>query len=136
MAHDTVAGQIAIGRLVLEIGEARGAALREAMRAERAYPRARPAPVLVRPRLIRGLLDRKTELAAAISALDAGMLVEVSGEPGIGKTAFLRHLAHHPRASAFADGIVYLSGREDSSMDLLRQIFEAFYESDTLFHPA
>lgn len=78
---------------------------------------------------MRGLLDRR-ELAAALSALDAGLPVEVTGEPGIGKTAFLRQLAHHPRATAFADGIVYLSARHLPSLDLLQLIFEAFYEWD------
>jgi hypothetical protein len=133
--HDTVTGQIIVGRLVLETGEPRGAALREAMRAERAHPRPRPVPTLIRPRLVRGLLDRRTEVAAALSALDAGMLIEISGPPGIGKTALLRHLAHHPRASAFADGILYLSAHDDSPLDLLHRIFGAFYESDTPCQP-
>ena len=135
MSSETVVGRIAVGRLLLEIGEPHGAALREAMRAERAHLHARPAPILLRPRLLRGLIDRRIEVAAAISAIDAGMLVEVSGEPGIGKTALLRHLAHHPRASAFADGIVYLAARDDSSVDLLQRIFEAFYGSDTPCQP-
>ena len=135
MSSETVVGRIAVGRLLLEIGEPHGAALREAMRAERAHLHARPAPILLRPRLLRGLIDRRIEVAAAISAIDTGMLVEVSGEPGIGKTALLRHLAHHPRASAFADGIVYLAGRDDSSVDLLQRIFEAFYGSDTPCQP-
>ena len=136
MPHDdTVTGQIVIGRLVLETGEPRGAALREATRAERAHPRPKAVPILIRPRLVRGLLDRRTEVAAALSALDAGMLIEVSGPPGIGKTAFLRHLAHHPRASAFADGILYLSAHDDLPVDLLQRIFGAFYESDTPSQP-
>ena len=135
MSSETVVGRIAVGRLLLEIGEPHGAALREAMRAERAHLHARPAPILLRPRLLRGLIDRRIEVAAAISAIDTGMLVEVSGEPGIGKTALLRHLAHHPRASAFADGIVYLAARDDSSVDLLQRIFEAFYGSDTPCQP-
>ena len=80
---------------------------------------------------MRGLLDRR-ELAAALSALDAGLPVEVTGEPGIGKTAFLRQLAHHPRAATFADGIVYLSARHLPSLDLLQQLFEAFYEWDEI----
>lgn len=127
--------QIAIGPLVLQIGDAHGAAVREAMRAERAHPRPKPAPILMRPRLLRGLVDRRTELAAVLSALDAGMLVEVTGPPGIGKTALLRHLAHHDRASAFPDGVVYLSARDDSPIDLLQRIFDAFYESDTPAQP-
>jgi NB-ARC domain-containing protein len=135
MSSETVAGRIAVGRLLVEIGEPHGAVLREAMRGERAHLHARPAPIILRPRLLRGLVDRRTEVAAAISAIDSGMLVEVSGESGIGKTALLRHLAHHPRASTFADGIVYVPARNDSSIDLLQSIFEAFYDSDTLCLP-
>jgi hypothetical protein len=135
MSSETVVARIAVGRLLVEIGGPHGAALREAMRAERARLHPRPAPILLRPRLLRGLIDRRIEVAAAISAIDAGMLVEVSGEPGVGKTALLRHLAHHPRASAFADGIVYLPARDDSSIDLLQRIFEAFYDSDTPCQP-
>ena len=74
-------------------------------------------------------------MAAALSALDAGLAVEVSGEPGIGKTAVLRHLAHHPRAASFVDGIVYVSARHQSSDDLLQLLFEAFYESDEICKP-
>src|SRR4051794_39094812 len=68
-----ITGRIAIGRYVLQIGEAFGAVVREASRTERAHIRPRPTPVLLRPKLIRGLVDRRTELAAAFSALDAGL---------------------------------------------------------------
>jgi hypothetical protein len=129
-------GEIAIGRYVLQAGESSGAVLREARRAERAHFRPRPAPVMMRPRLLRGLVDRRTETEAALSALDAGLPVEVSGPPGIGKTALLRHLAHHPRTASFVDGIVYLSARQRTSIDLLQRIFEAFYEGDTICKPA
>src|SRR5215831_2815437 len=128
-------GEIAIGRFMLQAGEPAGAALREARQAERAHFRARPSPVMLRPRLPRGLVDRRTEMAAALSALDAGLPVEVSGAPGAGKTALLRHLAHHPRAASFADGVVYLSARHAASLDLLQDLFEAFYESDTICKP-
>jgi hypothetical protein len=70
-----------------------------------------------------------------LSALDAGVPVEISGGPGIGKTALLRHLAHHPRADAFVDGVLYVSARCRSSIDLLQRLFEAFYESDTTCKP-
>ena len=109
--------------------------IREALRAERTHIRPRPTPILLRPRLIRGLFDRQAELAAALSALDAGLPVEASGEPGIGKTAVLRHLAHHPRAASFVDGIVYVSARHQSSADLQQLLFEAFYESDEICKP-
>ena len=133
--YGAIAGRIAVGRYVLQIGEQSGAVVREASRTERAHFHPRPTPILLRPRLIRGLLDRRTELAAALSALDAGMPIEATGEPGIGKTAVLRHLAHHPRTASFVDGIVYLAARHQSSADLLQLIFEAFYESDEICKP-
>ena len=123
-------GQIAVGRYVLQIGEPCGASIREAPRAERAHLRPRATPILQRPRLIRGLLDRQAELTAALSALDAGLPIEVSGEPGIGKTAMLRHLAHQPRATAFVDGILYVPAQHQTASDLVQIIFEAFNESE------
>ncbi len=133
--HGGIIAHIAAGRYVLQIGDPCGAVIREALPAERAHIRPRPTPVLLRPRLIRGLVDRRLDLAAALSALDAGLLVEASGEPGIGKTAVLRHLAHHPRAASFPDGIVYLSARHQVSLDLQQLLFEAFYESDEFCKP-
>ncbi len=125
-----ITGQIAAGRYVLQIGEPYGASIREAPRAERAHLRPRATPILQRPRLIRGLLDRQAELTAALSALDAGLPIEVSGEPGIGKTAVLRHLAHQPRATAFVDGILYVPAQHQPADDLVQIIFEAFNESE------
>ena len=133
--QDAITAQVAVGRYVLQIGDPCGAVVREASRVERAHIRPRATPVLLRPRLIRGLVDRRMELAAALSALDAGLPVEASGEPGIGKTAVLRHLAHHPQAASFTDGIVYLPARHHSPADLLQLIFEAFYESDEIRKP-
>ena len=74
-------------------------------------------------------------MAAALSALDAGLPIELSGEPGIGKTAILRHLAHHARAASFVDGIAYVRARRQPFTDLLQLIFEAFYESDEISLP-
>jgi hypothetical protein len=128
--YGAISGQIAVGRYLLQVGERCGAVVHEASRAERAHIRPRPTPILLRPKLIRGLLDRRTELASALSALDASLPIEASGEPGIGKTAILRHLAYHSRANSFVDGIVYLTARNVSSDDLLQLLFEAFNESD------
>jgi hypothetical protein len=127
--------QIAIGRYVLQIGDPCGAVICEALRAEPSHFRPRPTPILRQPRSMRGLLDRQADLAAVFSALDAGLPVEVSGERGVGKTAVLCHLAHHPRAASFVDGIVYLSARHQTSLDLQQLLFEAFYESDPLCKP-
>jgi hypothetical protein len=130
-----IIAQIAVGRYVLQIGDPCGTVIREAPRVERAHMRPRATPILLRPRVIRGLVDRRTELAAALSALDAGLPVEVSGEPGVGKTAVLRHLAHQPRATPFVDGIVYLAARHQSSLDLQQLLFETFFESDGFCKP-
>jgi hypothetical protein len=125
-----ITGQLAVGRYVLHIGEPGGAVVRDASRTERAHIRPRPTPIHRRPKLIRGLLGRQAELAGALSALDAGLPVEASGEPGVGKTALLRHLAYHPRAASFADGVVYLSARHQSFDDVLQLLFEAFNDSE------
>ena len=130
-----VTARVAVGRFVLEIGDPSGAVVREASRTERVHYHPRPTPILVRPRLIRRLLDRRIEVAAALSALDAGLPIELSGEPGIGKTAILRHLAHHARAASFVDGIAYVRARRQPFTDLLQLIFEAFYESDDVSQP-
>ena len=130
-----ITGRVAVGRFVLQIGDPSGAVVREAARTERVHIRPRPTPILVRPRLIRRLLDRRMEVAAALSALDAGLPIELSGEPGMGKTAILRHLAHHARAASFADGIAYVRARRQPFTDLLQLIFEAFYESDEISRP-
>ena len=130
-----ITGRVGVGRFVLEIGDSSGAVVREASRTERVHIRAKPTPILVRPRLIRRLLNRQIEVAAALSALDAGLPIELSGEPGIGKTAVLRHLAHHTRAASFVDGIAYVQARGQPFTDLLQLIFEAFYESDEISKP-
>ena len=133
--YGAIIGQIAVGRYVLHIGEPCGALLREASRAQRTHVRPRPRPVLLRPRVIRCLFGRRLELAAVLSAFDAGLPVELTGEPGIGKTAVLRHLAHDPAAASFVDGIVYMPARHQSSADLQQLIFDAFYESDEIWKP-
>jgi len=85
---------------------------------------------------MRGLFGRQAELATIYSALDGGRPVEITGVAGIGKTALLRSVAYDPAAAAFADGIVYLTARQQSSADVQQQIFDAFYESDELAKPA
>ncbi|HXI31159.1 MAG TPA: NB-ARC domain-containing protein, partial [Vicinamibacterales bacterium] len=59
----------------------------------------------------------------------------MSGERGAGKTAVLRHLAHHPRAASFPDGIVYLPARRQTSADLVQLVFDAFFDSDGICKP-
>ena len=85
---------------------------------------------------MRGLFGRQAELKAIFSALGGGLPVEIIGRPGIGKTALLRSLAYHPAAAAFADGVIYLAARRQSSGDLQQQVFDAFYESDWIRKPS
>lgn len=134
LPDDRSPARVAVGRFVLDIGDSGGAVVREAARSEGPHFRPRVTPVLLQPRSIRGLVGRVTELAAAVSAIDSGVPVEVSGEPGIGKTAILRHLGHHPHAS-FVDGTVYIPARHQSSLDLRQRIFDAFHESETPCRP-
>jgi hypothetical protein len=84
---------------------------------------------------MRGLFGRQAELEAILSALDGGLPVEIIGGPGIGKTALLRSLAYHPAAAAFADGVIYLAARQQSSGDLQQQVFDGFYESGRIRKP-
>src|SRR5262245_21034947 len=116
MADGTIV-QITTGRYVLQIGEPSGAVIREIPSADRTNVHPRPAPVFQRTKLMRGLVGRDLDVSDALSALESGLPVEASGERGIGKTAVLRHLAHHPRAESFGDGVVYFSARHQSFID-------------------
>jgi hypothetical protein len=133
--HGAITAQVRVGRYVLHIGGPHGALVCEAPSSRRIHSHPRPTPVVVRPRSMRGLFGRQTELAAIFSALDGGRPVEITGVAGIGKTSLLRSLAYHPAAGAFADGILYLTARQQSSVDLQQQIFDAFYESDEIGKP-
>ena len=133
--YGSIAGQIAVGRYLLHIGEPFGGLVEEASRAQANLIRPRPTPILLRPGSPRGLIDRQDDLTSALSAVDAGLSIEVTGAPGVGKTAFLHQLAHHSGAAAFADGVAYIAARHQSSADILQLIFEAFYETDQVCKP-
>jgi len=130
-----VAGQIAVGSYILQVGDVHGGIVNIAAPGQQPQPRERPAPVWVRPRPLRGWLDRQEELAQSLSAIRSGVPVEVSGEPGVGKTAFLRRLAHTEEASGFPHGVVYLSARRIQASDLLQSLFDTFYECPVPFKP-
>src|SRR6185436_14758912 len=132
--YSAIAAQILVGRYVIHVGQAFGGVVEEAAQTG-SRSRARATPILQRPGLTRGLLGHQQELSDALSAVDAGLSIEVSGERGVGKTAFLHQLAHHSGAAAFVDGVIYISARGQSSADILQLIFEAFYESDQVAKP-
>jgi len=130
-----ISGQIAVGNHILQIGSVHGGVVNVALPEQQPRPRPCPSPVFLRPRPFPGLLDREADIGAATAALQSATPVEFHGQPGLGKTALLRHLAHHPVASSFSDGVVYLSARRQSVEDLLQSLFDALHESDVPFKP-
>ncbi len=129
--------QIAIGagNLQVSIGEVNGGVVNIVAPPQRSTVRPRPTPVSLRPRPFPDLLDRQAEVGAATAAFPSGAPVEFHAPPGLGKTALLRHLAHHPAASAMPDGVIYLSASRQPLEDLLQALFDAFYESDVAYKP-
>ncbi len=125
-----VTGQVAIGNNILQIGSIHGGVVNIRMPEQQPRPRPRATPPALRPRPFPNLLDREAEISAAASALQSVTPVEVYGQAGLGKTALLRHLAHHSVADAFPDGVVYLSARGQPVADLFQSLFDAFYEID------
>ena len=114
---NAIHGQVAIGQYVLQIGDVNGGIVNIALPEQQPGARPRPAPVDLRPRHFRGLLDRKPVVESASAALRAARPVELAGQEGIGKTSLLRYLAHQPLTGAFADGVVYLSARRQGVGD-------------------
>jgi hypothetical protein len=128
-----ISGQVAIGNNILQIGSVHGGVVNVAMPEQRPQPRPRPTPVFLRPRPFPGLLDRDLEVRDATRALRSGTPVAFHGQAGLGKTALLRHLAHHGVGEAFPDGVVYLSARRQGMEDLLQSLYDVFYESEVSF---
>src|SRR5215207_10677150 len=91
--------QAAVGNYIVQIGRVEGGVVNILNNAP-PPPRLRPQPVLLRPKVFPKLLDRQTETTAVIDALKAQQSVECTGEPGMGRTSLLRHLAHQPPPTA------------------------------------
>ena len=82
------------------------------------------------PRAYPPLLDRTAETRQAADALENAVSVQFFGEPGLGKTMLLRHLAHHPVRDAFPDGAVCLPAQRAPLADLLQAFYDVFYDRD------
>jgi hypothetical protein len=131
-----VIGQIVTGENVqysLHVGSVHGGVIYNVPAEKTATPGPRQPPVLIRPRPLRGMLDRQMEVSNAGSTLQSGLPVQFYGEPGVGKTSLLRHLAYGPQSASFPDGVVYLSARGKPVSDLLQQLLEAFFEANPLY---
>jgi hypothetical protein len=130
-----VTGQVAVGNYILQIGSVHGAVVNLAAPGSQPQPREWPGPILLRPRPINGWLDREVELDTALRGVRSALPVEVSGEPGIGRTALLRRIAHLPDLATSPHGVVYLNAEGQLAGDLLQSLFDAFYESPPSFKP-
>ncbi len=96
--------------------------------AEAQQPVPLPTPLDSRPRRHPNHVDREEEALAVLSAGEQSGAANVYGEPGIGKSHVLSHVAYRPEASALADGIVYVPAGEAPLDDVLQALFEEFYD--------
>ena len=134
LAGATVSGQVAIGEHIVQIQAGPGARVTYTAPDARPEIRRRSVPVRRLPRDFPDLLGREAEVAAVGAALEARLSIEVSGQPGIGKTALLRHVAH--RADRHApEGVVFAACGGQPVEDVLQFVFESLYESDIVFAP-
>ncbi len=104
-----------------------GAALAFAFRWNRPKARRRrdrPAP----PPRLEQHVDREREVDVLAAATDPPRVVNVYGEPGVGKTHVLVE-ALNRRECELRDGTVYLDGRGRDADDLLHAVFEALFET-------
>lgn len=131
------AGQIAVGNynLLIQMGDVKDAIVNIMAPAVQAQPRPRTIPASLRPRTVSDFLDRQVEVAAAASALLSASTIAFSGESGIGKTTLLCHLAYHPTANTFRDGIIYLYAAHQNTEDIATTLYEALYTCEVAFHP-
>jgi hypothetical protein len=130
-----VTGQVAVGNYILQIGSVHGGVLNLAAPGSQARPRERTGPILLRPRPINGWLDREVELDTAVKGVRSALPVEISGEPGIGRTALLRRIAHQSHLATSPHGVVYVNAVGQLAGDVLQSLFDAFYESPSSFKP-
>ncbi|GLZ35166.1 hypothetical protein Lesp02_73530 [Lentzea sp. NBRC 105346] len=121
-------GQIVVGENNIVINAADGSSItlhegRPPVVRKRTRPVARPLP-----RRGPNLIGRDDELDRIDRAVAEGRPVRVSGPPGCGKSALLRHVAL--RRAASGEDVVFLSAAGLDPRDLVQELFQACYDAD------
>jgi hypothetical protein len=131
----SVSGQVTIGNHNVQLRADGGTVVYVAAGpSPQAVPRERP--VVLRPRRPGRFVDRTDAVAAVVRALATPpAIVEVSGKPGIGKTALLRTLAYDPSGARFGAGLFYLPQADAPPDDLLFEIADAFFTFEGNYVP-
>jgi hypothetical protein len=120
-----ILGSLNVGAYTALVGSAEGVLLQPIGQPTNLV--AKPAAALQIPPAPRRFLGHEAALATAIAALKAGQSLEIVGRPGLGKSAFLRQLAHHPEVTtSHPDGILHLAQIEPIG-DLIQSLGERFY---------
>jgi hypothetical protein len=129
-----ITGHLRVGEYSLAIGSGHGICLSPAT--ERSTVTAQPLPIVQVPPAFSRFHGRQVEVETVIAALQTNQLIILSGSAGIGKSALLRHLAHHQQVTTSRpDGILYLN--HCHSLDDLQQILgDRFYCSPTNIRPS
>ena len=128
--------QIVVGQYTYQTGQVHGGLVQPLTAVPpTAIPQPVSTPVTIRPRPFRQLLGREAEVAWVTGLLQQHIPIEFYSEPGMGRTALLRHLAYHPITNQFPDGVVYLVASQEPIADLLHALYTAFYQSVTPHKP-
>jgi hypothetical protein len=120
-----IAGSLNVGIYTVLVGAAEGLLLQPIVQPTNLV--AKPAAALQIPPAPRRFLGHEAALTIAIAAIKAGQSLEIVGRPGLGKSAFLRQLAHHPEVTtSHPDGILHFAKIEPIG-DLIQSLGERFY---------
>ena len=114
--------------LQVQLDVADGALLHKLAADAVAGPVALPLPLSSRPRRYPNHVDREREADAVLAAVQEGGVVNVYGEPGVGKTHLLSHVAHSPTGVVLPDGLVHVDAQDAPLDDVLQALFEEFYD--------
>ncbi|MBW4419206.1 MAG: hypothetical protein KME13_08245 [Myxacorys californica WJT36-NPBG1] len=135
LEHEII-GHVAIGQYRLAVGSKHGVLL-TVTETPVAAPMLRATPISQLPDAP-NLIGRKAELELARSALHTHRTLEICGEPGVGKSAFLKQLILHPQVSpggANSEGLAqpnrFYIGQPLTVSEVFQHLFEAFYTTPT-----